>query len=306
MKGLSSSIADGVRRLSIRLYARADESTNPDNAIPIFLSKFIVQDVEETIDFAYDWGPTVILLAPIVLYLAMSDPAIRFYQRRRHSQASPTLQPTKRTRQMIALAFLQCFLLSLIVSVVLMYILLHHHSGFRVAVSILFKHQAVRRVWQGRNRYHHWVTPRDFPRFECMIKHSLGCEAAFLRATYTPFIFWCKSTFSYSDGTLTVVLLRPSLTSLSRHTYPGGPRTSSISSVSYMLAAHHKHNTGHHPRDWCLFDIASTGRATNNHSVVTERQQDWALQGLIRIWDFSFLFLVISTCLRSVYQSMHV
>lgn len=102
MKELSSSIMDGVRRLSVRLYARADDSTHPDNAIPIFLSGCIVRDVEVTIDFTYDWAPTVTVLSPIILYLATSDPIIRSNQRRRHSQASPTPQPSKRTGQMIA------------------------------------------------------------------------------------------------------------------------------------------------------------------------------------------------------------
>lgn len=238
--------------------------------MPIFLFRFVVENVEKAIDFAYYWAPTVFVLSALVLYFAMSDPAIRYYQRRRHTRSgSPTFHSSNSVGDIITFIFLPP-LVGTVILMIYIYLFRHFHPEFDFVIFIRFKEQAARRVWQGRNRYHHWTAPRDFPRFECMIKHSLGCEIRFMAIIPTRFDFWCKSTISCSDGMLTIDPLRPGPTSPYYPTYTGGARPCSISLVSYCLPAHHEHNTCYHPRDRCLFHIASTGRTTRNHSVVTE------------------------------------
>lgn len=186
---------DGVSLIE-RLYARADKSPEPGDAILMFVIKLMVAIIETTIELA----PTIAGLSAIGFYLALSDPAIRYYQRKRHARVLAVSPPkaTNLTGRIVTFIFAACFFS-------LGWVYLFHRQEFEGTVRYQFQWQAVQRTWRGSSRYHHWAMPNDFPRFECMAKHSIGCEVGFLFNQNTSFEFWCKPTFSCLDGILTVV-----------------------------------------------------------------------------------------------------
>lgn len=177
---------DGVSLIE-RLYVCADNSPEPDNAILMCVLKLMVAIIETTVDLA----PTIAGLFFIGFYLALSDPAIRYYQRKRHAQAlaASTPKATNRTGRVVTFIFAACFL-------PLGWVYLFHRQEFEGTAIYQFKWPAIQCIWRGRNHHHYWATPKDLPRIGCMVKHSIGWQIRCFLNKYTSSKFWRKPTFS--------------------------------------------------------------------------------------------------------------